>query len=651
MIIDQCLFGYDDGHRLLASSLSLGEETSLLTELSDLAPGTVFGKSEGYWTGLPVASLGRYVLMRTWAAPEMPRPGCVWTHALLIKPALLESLSDLSILQSLVINPKNLLDFKYYRNPLDVQLPNDYFVRDRLDDGIVRNLLLSLYEKGSPAVAINSPGELDKPLFAVWSQQWPRLRRNFRFQTAASRSLRKSNSVRFDIMAVLNSTEEKVLGKSQPAPAWLSVATSDIHNDRNSLLRSFLWSYGRDVRRQRGSFIPLVEIYTLDHETHENTTQRVIDILLEYFSDQKDAEHLKQDLVNGNVVADAQPGLIKFMMLDDDNELNILPTPTSVGINKLSALWTLNSNILFEMIEISEKSKNDIGSVIFKKAIDIIKNAQFWSLSYNYPYARKLIIGARPELLIDAPNYLDDDSLIDLVPVLPRDVKGLDNFISRFLHKNNSKLVNVFYNYFPKETTSVVIHSLNYDDKNIVNIWVKELTHRPELLLHNQAIGLISRSSMLLKFADALGWISPSVIDAGVAPWYSALVNSKNDLHEDEMDVIGCFLVVLSCKTGGENGLRVVELFYDYIHKKILLSRLTNKANDILSPYLPDLGWSWNWDEGHRFRMLIIRAFIDNKWSPYSFSTLAKDKKERSLLVDTVSETPGGESYFKAVLK
>src|SRR5476649_1952553 len=118
MKIDQCLFGYDDGNRLLASSFPLGAETSLLTELSDLAPGTVFGRSEGYWTGLPAPSIGRYVLMRTWPAPEMPRPGCVWTHALLIKPNYLESIADLSRLQTLVIQPANSKDRDRYREPM-----------------------------------------------------------------------------------------------------------------------------------------------------------------------------------------------------------------------------------------------------------------------------------------------------------------------------------------------------------------------------------------------------------------------------------------------------------------------------------------------------------------------------------------------------
>src|ERR1700688_4673813 len=103
MTIEHCLFGYEDGHRLLASSMLLGSEvTSELTLLSDLAPGAHFGSSDGYWTGIPLPQLQRYALMRTWPAPEMPRPGCVWTHVLLVETSLFEDVSSLSRLRELV---------------------------------------------------------------------------------------------------------------------------------------------------------------------------------------------------------------------------------------------------------------------------------------------------------------------------------------------------------------------------------------------------------------------------------------------------------------------------------------------------------------------------------------------------------------------
>ena len=158
MKFDQCLFGYDDGHRLLASSLPLGSEASPLTELSDLAPGTVFRGSEGYWTGVPAPALGRYVLMRTWPAPEMSRPGCVWTHALLIDLALLESLDDLSVLQKIPVRPGPVFNLSHYREPISVDKSQVVNIPPRINDAIVKQLIVSLYADGGPTIEANSPG-------------------------------------------------------------------------------------------------------------------------------------------------------------------------------------------------------------------------------------------------------------------------------------------------------------------------------------------------------------------------------------------------------------------------------------------------------------------------------------------------------------
>src|SRR4051812_34320413 len=84
--LNQCLFGYDDGHRKIASSIRLPDEveTQLLL-LTDMAPGLNSGEIEPYWTGTPVPALKSYALIKTWPAPEMPRPGCVWSHVLLLQ--------------------------------------------------------------------------------------------------------------------------------------------------------------------------------------------------------------------------------------------------------------------------------------------------------------------------------------------------------------------------------------------------------------------------------------------------------------------------------------------------------------------------------------------------------------------------------------
>ena len=39
---------------------------------------------QGYLTGFPLGEEGAYALIRTWPAPEVERPGSVWSHVLLI---------------------------------------------------------------------------------------------------------------------------------------------------------------------------------------------------------------------------------------------------------------------------------------------------------------------------------------------------------------------------------------------------------------------------------------------------------------------------------------------------------------------------------------------------------------------------------------
>ena len=98
LIVHQALHGYKDGHRLLASSLGLkGRDASKLLVMSDVSGPNAQIVSDGYLTGYPLLDCGLYALARTWPAPEMPRPGCVWTHTLLI------DFADLAIIDSVTL--------------------------------------------------------------------------------------------------------------------------------------------------------------------------------------------------------------------------------------------------------------------------------------------------------------------------------------------------------------------------------------------------------------------------------------------------------------------------------------------------------------------------------------------------------------------
>ena len=121
--IHQALWGYSNGHHLLASSTSLSSQSmKILEPLTDLSGPDKSEPFDGYLTGCYLSSDNYYALSKTWYAPEMPRHGCVWTHTLLIKSDVSNSWNTFQI-NSLFHRPNiSLQDWEQaYRKPISLQ--------------------------------------------------------------------------------------------------------------------------------------------------------------------------------------------------------------------------------------------------------------------------------------------------------------------------------------------------------------------------------------------------------------------------------------------------------------------------------------------------------------------------------------------------
>lgn len=85
LTIHQAIHGYRDGHRLLSSSVSLSADSArAMLVLSDMSGPAMQPGFDEYLTGYLLPGSDFFVFAKTWYAPEMQRPGCVWTHSLLL---------------------------------------------------------------------------------------------------------------------------------------------------------------------------------------------------------------------------------------------------------------------------------------------------------------------------------------------------------------------------------------------------------------------------------------------------------------------------------------------------------------------------------------------------------------------------------------
>lgn len=122
MKIEQMLHGYDTGHRLLAGSVLLmsREDMDTIATLSDWSEYVASGGNESsYVTAYPLTESGYYVIAKTWYAKEIKRPGCVWTHSLLIPFDLLNVVDDFKRLSTLFVRPSVEEGFDRYSHSIE----------------------------------------------------------------------------------------------------------------------------------------------------------------------------------------------------------------------------------------------------------------------------------------------------------------------------------------------------------------------------------------------------------------------------------------------------------------------------------------------------------------------------------------------------
>ncbi len=204
MRIEQTLHGYDDGHRLLASSteLALDEERTLdlLSDLSGYIPaGTDF---ESYDTGYPCGRF--YVLARTWLDRAGRRGGTVFTHSLLLPRHQVAELSTIAALDALYMKPSHPVDRDAYRGSVSL-LP--FAPREAWLHSSSRHLLAALwFGQDARPLLWAAPENAAATAIVLWSWLPPWLRADHTFCSLALQP-RYLGPKLFDFLAIASGAE------------------------------------------------------------------------------------------------------------------------------------------------------------------------------------------------------------------------------------------------------------------------------------------------------------------------------------------------------------------------------------------------------------------------------------------------------------
>ena len=660
------MFGYKEGHRLLASSVELpNDAASLLLLNSDLVPSIDPSRADGYWTGIPVPLAKAYALMRTWPAPEIPRPGCVWTHAVLVPLGEVARFPDLAPLKNLFVRPNASRGFAEYARVLTVDAVPDRArtTREPIRPDLALRVLRAIYGRGRNGLLLTeqttSSDALDEVVFAVWSQQWPRLRRSFSFRTAGVFS-ESSTDEQFDLRVVRDSTvvvSDRTVESESPED-WEKTALEDLVKEDASRFRRFIWRYGSDIRRGRERYIFLANLFQLTDEVAPlsgASLTSVLESVATVLPDAEDGKVLKNDLLSfGRGAYSLLPSTdpldtLNYLARHPNSEA--FTTFADFNWEPIRILWPQRAGEVLELAAAFMGRKPELSNGLMALISQVADRDVFLAQTRDYPLLRENVIRLNPYLLDsrDLKNVTSDE-LSSLLTLLPADQQLASNVLGHLIYLD-SRVAAVFFTERFLDLTrgrvfELLISELVGSDNRVPRVWPDQVRdHCPDLA--NQILSLAQSTAGLGALAGWLGFDVEAGLRASTMIWGSAVKRVADDIQGAPRQRLHAYLLALALARPSDGCESLFEMTFDSVHADIWSSRLPYDAFAVLARFFPILPWWQQWDTCLRLRLAVVSAYVGSKLDLRSFFHLSRDADIQRQLIDIASSSKDGKRYLR----
>lgn len=604
-VVHQALFGYADGHRLLETSIKLtSRDVYDLSAISDLASGVQLRPDESYLTGATLQDSRNFAFIRTWAAPEMPRPGCVWSHVLLLSPDILGSLRDFAVLNSFFARPARSL-FGTYGHALSVA---NVAPPATASPAVVAQVIASYYT-GQAFVGASSTGDLlEDAIVAVWSQQWPRLRALFSFRTAQASAASKGSGTRFDFQPSPLEHGRTISGAGETGTAdWINAAVADATSSEVTPLRRFLWRYGRDLRSPRQRFQNLVKIFLATQDLAEQRLPLAwAQSIAGLFPGAENAATLKRDMLGLE-----PPPLALCPSVDDGDILELLAdmmndgtTVSSEGLEaRLSNAPPAAAPALAASFGNHAPELSEFGGVI-ERVITRIADERAVTDTRVPPLVRFAILRQRNELINESSLAAVGDE--DIVRLFDSVVDGgkksviIDALIRRDTVTYPDSLLQDYADEFLRRSMAARCEG------HLSHTAAALMRARARDLLTWGALDLVAGSDMAALAADLLNYPMDSEITGDVQRWLAVLERSGPRAEGQSRVNLEAYLFIVATRSTDPAAWELLRRTFSGVRAVAMAGGLINPAYELLEKHLPPDGWN-SWDFNRR--MLIgLRA-------------------------------------------
>lgn len=651
--VHQTLHGYgDEGHQLLRSSarLSSAHESQLLL-LSDLSGPEFQPNFDGYLTGYGLNGSGYYVVARTWFASEMPRPGCVWTHSLLFRD---EDLSRIRELDALPFRkPTGAETEGTYSDPLRLTLDEDWPGIEASPE--IAGALSALYSTDATVVvSATSASEHEQGVLAIFLQQWPKLRRSFRFCTGALLPRDRSFDLVVAPREALLGVERRqgfVVVAHEGARArsnWVAGALTDLRSPDHDY-RLFLWRFGPDFANGRRAFAFLTRIYHQLSRCEEEQVDvtAVLDDLQRIAPSPTDAQRLKATLFGKDATfsAGADERVIRWLLREGSS---CLDTPTAAIETRVQRLAGSAPGALADILLGALQGNGGPLVADFESAcVAAVRSRALDLRSWKVPELVRLLT-IDPELISHSEIWErpadQQGELLQLVAPAVVAATARVQLQATLLRAGMDVPSELAFKYWPTEGLSALLSVLN-DDQRFM------LPHQARLaLLHNHdrlaaIVGEGQLAPRALRFCAAhLDVSSAAVRSIPIVMWFPC-ARSGVRLDERSLELKACVLfLVMALRATEVDASRLVAEAFMCVHDAAGAETIGYAEWQLIDREIPIPSY-W-WDRCKWLVRALVDRFVARAWSKAEFVATFPTEVTWRRAVRHLRRSRTGETYL-----
>lgn len=676
--VNQALHGYRDGHRLLQSSLKLSPEShSLLLTNSDATGPAIPHGFETYLSGFGLPADRVFVFARTWFAHEMDRPGCVWTHSLIVDWDTLRDFADYSAILRAFRRPQNTANLVASEYGVPIGIPSSQSMRTRqVWTPHASTVMAALYsaDRRSVVLSADSSDRWEDEVLCIWATQWWTLRRSLSFCTGQLSE--RPGTRKIDIQVVPQERRfrwrqsDAVLiddGETPTSPPWWMLEVehavhtgSAIDAGLDIVLRASL-----PADRSAGPFV--VQLARVLNDGTSTSAMQLLEEVSHRYSAPTAASGLKGALLGENGVlwkrADDQRTtereLVRYLLLSESASAF---DRAALGLRgRLENIWkTQRGDATSLLLSAIRADSSDAIEELVRAACTALPEKDLIDLARSEPGTIHTLAQSRPTLLSQRVLWqgaaqirrelaaalvrvgADQPSIVSAATTAAAEAGAVDSLaelVSRAETRVFAEVVSTVLNILPSIPgwqAFGIVAALRSRATDVADLW------REGVL--DPAVGTVSLMMVFEPNCFYGKLLGPSLM----------MIIATQDINGGRhgFECVGpTFALVAALDSGEEFLVEAGAEAFARVHASAARSSLDQWSLNSLERVLPRLGWRRDWDICERLRLAAAERLMEQRWPIGLLFRLLPTLPEFEWLIRTIRAQRHGRHFLKDAAK